>query len=61
MVLVAYFMKNLVPVEGLLVPSGYSVSSPNTRDWFVNGFDGSVSIGIGFGAFIPAALVSGYS
>lgn len=60
MVLVAYFMRNFVAVEVLVVPPNYSVSNPFVRGWFINPFNGAVSILAGFGAFIPALLVSLY-
>ncbi len=57
MVVVAYLLRNLITVETLLVPPNYSVSNSTARTWIVNPFDGSLSIGAGFGAVIPAFLV----
>ena len=58
MVLVAFLISHLVSVEGLLVPPNYSVSDPSVRGWFINPFNGSLSVGEGFGAIVPAILVS---
>ena len=57
MVIVAYLFRNLISVEVLLVPPNYSVSNSTARGWIVNPFNGSLSIGMGFGAVIPAFLV----
>lgn len=59
MVLVAFFLRDLIAVEVLLVPPNYSVSRPADRGWFINPFGGSLSIGAAFGAIIPALLVRG--
>ena len=58
MVLLAYLFRDIVAIEVLLVPPKYSVSNPEARGWFINPLDGSLSIVAGFGAMIPALLVS---
>ena len=58
MVIVAYLMRNMVAVEVLVVPPNYSPSNPLARGWFINPFNGKVSLLAGFGAFVPALLVS---
>ena len=58
MVVVAYFVKPYVPIEVIIVAPNYSVTNSTARDWFINPFDGSLSIVAGFAAFIPAVLVS---
>ena len=58
MVIVAYLLRDLITVEVLLVPPNYSVSNATARGWIVDPFNGSISIGVGFAAVIPAFLVS---
>ena len=58
MVMVAYFVKPYIAIEVIIVAPNYSVTNSTARDWFINPFDGSLSIVAGFAAFIPAALVS---
>ena len=58
MVLLAYIFRDLIAVEVLVVPPNYATSNI-TRGWFINPFNGALSIGEGFGALIPAVLVSG--
>ena len=57
MVIVAYLLRNHIAIEVLLVPPKYSVSNPAVRGWFINPFNGRLSLLEGFGAFIPALLV----
>ena len=58
MVMVAYFVKPYIAIEVIIVAPNYSVTNSTARDWFINPFDGSLSIVAGFAAFIPAVLVS---
>ncbi len=57
MVLVAYLLRGFITVEVLFVPPKYGVSRPSSRGWFINPFNGSLSVAAGFGAIIPALLV----
>ena len=57
MVVVAYCVKPYVPIEVIIVAPNYSVTNSTARGWFINPFDGSLSIVAGFAAFIPAVLV----
>jgi len=56
MVVVAYLVRDLIAVETLVV-TRWTPSNPAVRGWFINPFDGSVTIGAAFGAIIPALLV----
>ncbi len=58
MVLLAYLVRDLIAVEILVVPPNYATSNI-TRGWFINPFNGTLSVGECFGAIIPAVLVSG--
>ena len=57
MVLVAYMLRDLVVVETLVVPAGWTNSNSTVRGWFINPLDGRLSIWEIFGAMVPAALV----
>lgn len=57
MVLVAYLVRDLVPVETILAPPNYGVSNSTARGWIVNPFNGRLSIAAGIGAVVPAMLV----
>lgn len=59
MVVVAYLMKPLIAIEVIIVTPNYSTTIPS-RGWFINPFDGSVSVEALFGALIPAILVYTY-
>ena len=57
MVVVAVLVKPYVAIEVIIVAANYATTIPS-RGWFINPFDGSISIGAIFGALIPAMLVS---
>lgn len=57
-VVVAFLARNFITFEVLLVPPNYSVSRPAVRGWFINPFNGNVSVGAAFGALIPALLLA---
>ena len=57
MVIVAYLLRNLITVETLQVSSGFNPSNSTARSWFINPFDGKITLGQGFGALVPAMLV----
>ena len=60
MVVIAVLVKPYVPIEVIIVTPNYAPTTPS-RGWFINPFDGSISIGEIFAAIIPAILVSYYS
>ena len=59
MVVVAYLVRDLITVETLVV-TRWTPSDPTVRGWFINPFGGKVSVGAGFGALLPALLVSDF-
>ena len=58
MVIVSYVMRDMVTVETLQVAPNFEPSNSTERGWFINPFNGKLSLGAGFGAAIPALLVS---
>ena len=60
MVIVAYLFRGYVATDVIVVNPNYVVSKPVCREWFVNPFNGmnSLSVAAGFGALVPALLVS---
>ena len=43
-VIVAYLLRNVIAVETLHVSSGFEPSSSAIRGWFINPFDGRISV-----------------
>ena len=57
MVTLAYFLRNTIAIEVLVVPDGWKPTNSLARDWIVNPIEGLQAYHV-IGAIIPAVLVS---
>ena len=57
MVLIAYLLRNVITVETLIVSSGFEPSNSAIRGWFINPFNGRISVREGFAALGVGMLV----
>lgn len=56
MVTLAYFLRNTIAIEILVVPDGWKPSDPTARNWYINPIEELQAYHV-IGAIVPALLV----